>query len=93
MNNFESEIKTNWELHLWLHLSEKYYLFLSKHVSILKIVVFLQACSFPTDQSLTYLSQFSKQDNCLLECKLKKIAQICGCAPWYLNQVNTQIFY
>ena len=42
------------------------------------------ACYFPEDKNLTYFKYYS-QDNCLLECRIKKVARKCGCSPWYLK--------
>ena len=39
---------------------------------------------------MSFFKHYS-QDNCLLECRLKKITKICGCTPWYLKQENYQI--
>lgn len=47
----------------------------------------MKACYFPDDRKLNYFSIYT-QDNCLLECRLNKIAPICQCAPWYLNQTQ-----
>ncbi|XP_059093651.1 uncharacterized protein LOC131888743 [Tigriopus californicus] len=47
----------------------------------------MKACYFPDDRQLNYFSIYT-QDNCLLECRLNKIALICQCAPWYLNQTQ-----
>ena len=35
---------------------------------------------------------FHKQDNCLLECKMKKVSAACGCTPWYIRQKGESIF-
>lgn len=42
-----------------------------------------KACYFPYDKNLTYFKHYS-QDNCLMECKLKKVSKRCGCQPWYM---------
>ena len=44
-----------------------------------------KACHFPDDRNLTLFSQYS-QDNCLLECKIRKLSALCGCTPWYIRQ-------
>ena len=49
-----------------------------------------KVCYFSTDKKLSFFKHYS-QDNCLLECRLKKITKICGCTPWYLKQENYQI--
>ena len=46
-----------------------------------------KACYFPEDKSLSFFNHYS-QDNCLMECKLKKIIQFCQCTPWYLKQIG-----
>lgn len=45
---------------------------------------------------MTYFNTYS-QDNCLLECRVKKIAKQCGCSPWFvpidrsgLNQMDVE---
>ena len=40
-------------------------------------------CYFPYQKNLTYFDSYS-QDNCLLECRVKKISIRCGCAPWFI---------
>ena len=40
-------------------------------------------CYFPYQKNLTYFDTYS-QDNCLLECRVKKISKRCGCAPWFI---------
>ena len=42
-----------------------------------------QICYFPYQKNLTYFDSYS-QDNCLLECRIKKISKRCGCAPWFI---------
>ena len=42
-----------------------------------------KVCYFPHDRHLSFFKHYS-QDNCLLECRLKKISNTCGCAPWYM---------
>ena len=42
-----------------------------------------QICYFPYQKNLTYFDSYS-QDNCLLECRVKKISTRCGCAPWFI---------
>ena len=49
-----------------------------------------KVCYFSTDKKLSFFKHYS-QDNCLLECRLKKITKICQCTPWYLKQENYQI--
>ena len=38
-----------------------------------------------------YYEMLSFQDNCLLECRLKKITKACGCSPWYIRQDSLQV--
>jgi hypothetical protein len=40
---------------------------------------------------LTYFEKHYSQDNCLLECRLTKIVERCGCAPWFLKQVDYKV--
>ena len=42
-----------------------------------------QICYFPYQKNLTYFGTYS-QDNCLLECRVKKISKRCGCTPWFV---------
>ena len=49
-----------------------------------------KACFFPKDKDLSFFKHYS-QDNCLLECKLKKITKHCNCTPWYLKQKGLEI--
>ena len=42
-----------------------------------------QICYFPYQKNLTYFDSYS-QDNCLLECRIKKISKRCRCAPWFI---------
>ena len=49
------------------------------------------ACYFPEDNNLTYFKKSYFQDNCLLECRIKKFAHKCGCAPWYLKHEDLDI--
>ena len=49
-----------------------------------------KACFFPKDKDLSFFKHYS-QDNCLLECKLKKITKHCNCTPWYLKQKELEI--
>ena len=42
-----------------------------------------QICYFPDQKNLTYFKTYS-QNNCLLECRVKKISLQCGCAPWFI---------
>ena len=46
-------------------------------------------CYFPTQKKLTYFQSYS-QDNCLLECRVKKITKRCGCAPWFIPRRKFQ---
>ena len=48
------------------------------------------ACYFPKDKNLTYFKYYS-QDNCLLECRVKKVARKCGCTPWYLKNEDLDV--
>jgi hypothetical protein len=36
------------------------------------------------DQNLTFYKDYS-QSNCLMECRMRKIAHECSCTPWFLN--------
>ena len=49
-----------------------------------------KVCYFPQDRNLSFFKHYS-QDNCLLECRLKKISTRCGCAPWYLINRNAAV--
>lgn len=49
-----------------------------------------KACYFPNDKKLAFFKLYS-QDNCLLECRLKKITKMCDCTPWYLEQKGLDI--
>ena len=40
-------------------------------------------CYTTEHKQLTYFREYS-QDSCLFECKMKKIARICECEPWYM---------
>jgi len=40
-------------------------------------------CYFSADKNVSLFGHYS-QDNCLLECRLKRAVSACGCAPWYL---------
>ena len=40
-------------------------------------------CYISDYKNLTYFREYS-QDSCLLECKMKKIAKLCQCLPWYM---------
>ena len=53
-----------------------------------------QICYFPHQKNLTYFSTYS-QDNCLLECRVKKISKYCGCAPWFIprKKVSNSTIY
>ena len=44
-----------------------------------------QVCYFQDGKNLTYFNYYNK-DNCLMECKLKKISSECKCSPWYIPQ-------
>ena len=35
--------------------------------------------------------KYYSQDNCLLECRIKKVTQACGCSPWYIRQDNLDV--
>lgn len=51
-----------------------------------------KVCYLPTnDKNLTFYPNHYSQDNCLLECKMKKIAQKCGCSPWFVNQQDLKL--
>ncbi len=43
-----------------------------------------KVCHFPEDRNVTLFPLYS-QDNCLLECRLKKLSATCGCSPWYVE--------
>ena len=47
-----------------------------------------KACYFPEDKNLTSFALYS-QENCLLECKLRRLSRICGCSPWFLLKPNS----
>eukprot|EP00094_Tigriopus_californicus_P011134 TCALIF_10745-PA protein Name:"Similar to ppk28 Pickpocket protein 28 (Drosophila melanogaster)" AED:0.17 eAED:0.17 QI:0/0/0/0.66/1/1/3/0/792 len=47
-------------------------------------------CHFPEDFNLSYFSHYS-QDNCLLECRIKKLSLKCECSPWYIKQSDLPI--
>ena len=49
-----------------------------------------KACYFPEDKKLSFFKYYS-QDNCLLECRLKKITRKCGCTPWYIQQPDLDV--
>ena len=45
-------------------------------------------CYYPDDKNLTYF-QFYKKDNCVMECRLKKMLSDCGCLPWYVPRKSS----
>ena len=49
-----------------------------------------KTCFFPEEKPLSFFKLYS-QDNCLLECKLKKVTKKCQCMPWYLKQHGLEI--
>ena len=46
-----------------------------------------QICYFPHQKQLSFFKSYS-QDDCLLECRIKKIATRCLCAPWFIPRVE-----
>ena len=48
-----------------------------------------QICYFPHQKELSFFKSYS-QDNCLLECRIKKIATRCKCAPWFIPRVDNR---
>ena len=64
---------------------------MSYQINIFIYSFYFQACYFPTDKNLTTYTNHYSQDNCVLECKLKKIIKRCGCSPWYQDQVDYKI--
>lgn len=39
-------------------------------------------CVYPDEQSLKYFSKYS-ESNCMVECNLNHILNICGCKPYF----------
>ena len=42
-------------------------------------------CYSAKDKNLTTFTNHYSQDNCVLECKTRKIMKICKCYPWYMG--------
>ena len=46
-----------------------------------------ELCHFPEDRNLTYFGHYSN-DDCLMECRIKKISMICRCLPWFIPRTS-----
>jgi amiloride-sensitive sodium channel len=48
-------------------------------------------CLFPDELRLSVFNTYTQQ-NCLLECRLKNIANFCGCYPYFFSAFTGMLF-
>ena len=65
-----------------LMLSRSIYVLLAERIYRFVIV---SRCTVGVSRPFSYLESLFFQDNCLLECRMKKLSVECGCLPWYMN--------
>ncbi|PSN57599.1 hypothetical protein C0J52_00506 [Blattella germanica] len=46
-----------------------------------------RCCLFPDETHLSVFHTYS-QENCLLECRLKNIVEMCGCYPYFFSELS-----